>query len=285
MARSDRPGRHTTVGLALKSSVIFPADLPLKSRIASTRVVPQVRQQASEETVPGVHLVIGVVEDSDDLRESLVELLATCGHRAVGFSCAEELLELNHGLTFELMVLDLNLPGEDGLSLARRLKRIQPRLRVIMMTTRTLLPDRVLGYESGADLYLPKPVAEDEFVAAVAALARQLAAEAGTRLTDLDVPVRLGVRALELQGPSAKVTVNLREMALLAAFAAAPGQRLEHWQLLEMLGMVADGSAKSSLAVTITRLRAKLVQIGCGSGSLKALRSEGYQLCLPLQID
>jgi two-component system phosphate regulon response regulator OmpR len=81
-----------------------------------------VRQQASEETVPGVHLVIGVVEDSDDLRESLVELLATCGHRAVGFSCAEELLELNHGLTFELMVLDLNLPGEDGLSLARRLR-------------------------------------------------------------------------------------------------------------------------------------------------------------------
>lgn len=229
--------------------------------------------------------MIGVVEDNDDLRESLVELLVAQGHRTVGFRCAEDLFELHHGLTFDLMVLDLNLPGEDGLSLARRLKRVQPRLRVLMMTTRALLSDRVLGYESGADLYLPKPVAEDELVAAVAALARQVAAEGGARLTDQDVPLRLGARALELHGPRAKAIVNPREMALLAAFAAAPGQRLEHWQLIEVLGMVTDGAAKSSLAVTITRLRAKLVQVGCESASLKALRAEGYQLCVPLQID
>lgn len=98
-------------------------------------------------------LQIGVVEDNDDLRTTLVEILAGIGHHCTPFGSAEDMEESTASL--DLLLVDLNLPGEDGLSLTARLKRAMPRLRVIMMTTRDGVSDRVRGYDVGADIYLP----------------------------------------------------------------------------------------------------------------------------------
>lgn len=101
-------------------------------------------------------LNILVIEDHDDLRELTVEVLNQQGHHAVGFPGAEELNDVFSG--FDLLIVDLNLPGEDGLSLARRFRLALPDAGIVMVTAREQAADKVRGYESGADIYLTKPV-------------------------------------------------------------------------------------------------------------------------------
>jgi two-component system phosphate regulon response regulator OmpR len=231
-----------------------------------------------------IALTIGIVEDNDDLRNTLVEVLASHGHHVFGVASAEELTMIVPGRPLSLLVLDLNLPGEDGLSLAARLKRTQPLLRVIMLTTRTSLPDRLVGYESGADLYLPKPIAHLELIAAVEAMSRQITNELACRRNDRSNQLRIHVQRMSLCGPRGTVPLSSRELTLLTALANAPNYSLEHWQLMEILGLDIDSSGKSALAVLVTRLRARMLQAGCPNPALKALRSMGYQLCFPIEI-
>ncbi len=231
-----------------------------------------------------VQLKIGIVEDNIDLLESLIEVLASHGHLATGFSCAEDLNDAALTEIFELMILDLNLPGEDGLSLAVRLKRVQPSLRVIMMSTRTAVDDRVRGYDVGADLYLSKPVAEDELLAAVRALGRSIRSDSMKSASNALDPLQLNSLTSQLRGPHGVTALNPADVVLLSALARAPGRRLEHWQLIEVMGLDVSDASKSNLAVRMTRLRSKLGQVGFAGDALKALRGSGYQLCVPLEI-
>lgn len=228
-------------------------------------------------------LRIGIVEDNDDLRDSLTEVLGALGHHVAAFSCAEDTDDSALVPNLDLLLLDLNLPGEDGLSLAARLKRVHPRLRVIMMTTRTAVDERVRGYDLGADLYLPKPVFESELTAAVRALSRQIRLDAREDARDRSALLRLDVKGLDLYTDTAKVAVNAVESAILCALARAPDQRLQSWQLLQATGEETTVAALGNLPVRMTRLRGKLVQIGCEASALKALRNSGYQLCVSLE--
>lgn len=229
-------------------------------------------------------LKIAIVEDNLDLLESLVDVMMSLGHIVTGYSSAEDLSDAGPVETFELMILDLNLPGEDGLSLASRLRRVQPSLRVIMMTTRTAVDDRVRGYDVGADLYLPKPVAEDELIAAVRALGRSIRAHSHKTADDDAMQLRLDSQALLLSGPGGATSLNHADVMLLSALARAPGQRLQYWQLIGALGMEVDDTSKANLAVRMTRLRGKLSQAGLTGDVLRAMRGSGYQLCVPMQI-
>ncbi|WP_328986113.1 response regulator transcription factor [Thiorhodovibrio winogradskyi] len=123
---------------------------------------------------PGPRLNLLIVEDDENLREALVDTLGAQGHAVRGLECAEEVPEQADLLQLDIAVLDLNLPGEDGLSLARRLRQAQPELRVIMLTARTQGADRAAGYASGADIYLTKPASLAELNYALQALARRL---------------------------------------------------------------------------------------------------------------
>ena len=119
-------------------------------------------------------LNILVVEDNDDLRQTMVEVLAGEGHHVSGVDCAEAVPECIGAL--DLILIDLNLPGEDGLSLARRIRSTQPDIGMIMVTARRLPADRKRGYDSGADIYLPKPIAFEELCAAIESLSRRISA-------------------------------------------------------------------------------------------------------------
>jgi CheY-like chemotaxis protein len=125
---------------------------------------------------------------------------------------------------------------EDGPSRVGRVKRVQPGLRVIMMTRRTALRDRVRGYDAGADIYLPKPVDEDELLAAVRALSHQLRLEAVKTSDDGADVLQLDARGMRLVGLNV-APLAWAEVVLLSGLCRAPGQRLEHWQLLELLGL------------------------------------------------
>ena len=169
------------------------------------------------------NLSIVLVEDNDDLRELTCDALRTQGHRVVGLSCAEELQDLARGAQADVFLIDINLPGEDGLGLARRIRQVQPLVGIIIISARTDLSDKVVGYDSGADWYLSKPVHFEELAAALKSFARRRQAQ---RADDTPPAGTLRLQQLELQGPAGCVVLTMSERSLLTAFARAPaGQR------------------------------------------------------------
>ena len=227
------------------------------------------------------HLSIVLVEDNDDLRELTADALRGEGHRVLALSCAEELDDQPGGEAADVFLIDLNLPGEDGFSLSRRLRQVHPLVGIIIISARSDLQDKVVGYDSGADWYLPKPVPFAELSAALKSFARRRQAQRFDSVTPAG-SLRLQLR--ELQGPSGPVRLTASEEVLLTAFARAPSGRLESWQLLELLGLDSADSSKTSLEIRITRLRKKLLQAGAQGHCLESIRNVGYQLHVPVQV-
>lgn len=230
-------------------------------------------------------LNIVVVEDHDDLRELTCMALSHRGHQVVGLSCAEELEDEAGGGPVDVFVIDLNLPGEDGISLAKRLRHVYPLVGIVMLTARSQNKDKVLGYESGADLYMTKPVNIDELCAAMQSFARRRQAIDPSVLGPGQAtapPLRLN--KLALSGPGGDVRLSAAEADMLTAFARAPGGRLETWQLAQILDIDVDNLNKASLEVRIVRLRKKLQDVGTAGVVIEPIRNVGYQLCVSLQI-
>lgn len=230
------------------------------------------------------NLRIGLIEDNEDLRSSLVDVLKFNGFKVTSASSAEEIAENENFIFCEVMIIDLNLPGEDGLSLTVRLKKLYPRLRIIMMTARSTLEERIIGYDNGADLYLVKPVMELELIAALKSLARQIYADRTQSQDTKETILQLKSINFELKGPKNQVILTPSEAKLLTALALAPGNTLEHWQLLELLKIEVNSIGKKALAVRMTRLRTKMIDVGCSGETIKALRSDGYHLSVSLLI-
>ena len=226
-------------------------------------------------------LSIVLVEDNDDLRELMADTLRGQGHRVMALSCAEELEDRSQGVAADLFLIDLNLPGEDGYSLSRRIRKAQPLVGIAIVSARSDLQGKVDGYTCGADWYLPKPVPMPELMAAINSFARRSHAQLRIQATP-DGTLRLARR--ELQGPGGTVPLTRSEEILLTAFARAPSGLLETWQLLELLGLEAEDTHKTRLEIRFTRLRKKLRQAGAEGPGVEAIRGMGYQLHIPLQV-
>lgn len=224
-------------------------------------------------------LNVVVVEDSHALRQITVQALIERGHHVIGVDCAEELGDLKNAMQIDLLVLGLNLPGEDGISLIRRIRQSQPNIGIIIVSSRNLLADKVEGYESGADIYFTKPVSQEELCAAILALSRRLKPAVPTASA-----LKLDLEKLTLSGERGEVCLTSHKATLLASFTRAQGQRLENWQLMELLGKGETNYSKKSLEVQIVRLRDKLVQAGANSQPIKVIRQLGYQLCVPVLV-
>ena len=138
----------------------------------------------------------------------------------------------------------------------------------------------MVGYRSGADLYLTKPLDPEELIAGLDSLAhrlRNLSAPPGT--------VELRVATLRLSGPAGSVGVSVGEATVLSAFARAPGRSLERWQLAEVIGGEGQNQpSASTLEMRITRLRKKLTAVGAPPPGIKAIHKVGYTLCAPLLL-
>lgn len=225
-------------------------------------------------------LSIVVVEDHDELREVTVDALLAQGHHVHGVDSAEALDERMVRFPADLLILDVGLPGEDGISIARRIRAAQPDIGIIMVTARNQTRDITSGYDSGADIYVTKPVSPDELEAAINALARRLRPE-----RPLATQLSVNTKTLMLHGPSGSAALSDSDVLLLAKLAQAPDNRQETWQLLEAIGKTMDESEKRALTVHIVRLRKKLEQAGAEDPTIKSIRGSGYQLCLPLRID
>ena len=223
-------------------------------------------------------LNITIVEDHKALRESLVDVLALKGHCITAYEGVEAMQAGGSLDSTAIMVLDLNLPGEDGISLAKRLRLSHPDLGIAMLTARGEAEERQIGYDSGADIYLTKPSSGAELTAAIKAFARRLP-PAGPVIK----PAVLNPIAMTLAGAVTEVAQSAAEVALLTAFAQAPNHRLHSSAIAKIASSEGDIS-KATMEVRIVRLRKKMVTAGVAAQPIKVVRNFGYQISTPLTI-
>ncbi len=174
----------------------------------------------------------------------------------------------------ELMLLDLGLPGRDGLSLLRALRARGDALPVLILTARDAVPDRVAGLDAGADDYLVKPFDPDELAARVRALLRRRGGRADTLLRH--GPIELDPASHEVRCEGRPVALSGREFALLAALMERPSAILSRRRLEERIYGWGEEVASNAVEVHVHALRRKL-----GAGTIRNVRGVGYTLDAP----
>ncbi len=219
-------------------------------------------------------LDIVVVEDNDALREQLMAFLARPGWRLRGADCGEALDALLRDQPADVVVLDLNLPFEDGTSIARRLRAAFPAMGIVMLTARVRPVDRTTGYAGGADVYLTKPTNVEELESVIQNLARRLAPQPGA---DSALVLDQTARCLRLPGGDS-ILLGLKETQLLRLLAMAPERQLDTDYLLHQLYQDdAAPSRREHMTVLISRLRLKL-NATAHKDLVRAVRGVGYRL-------
>lgn len=230
--------------------------------------------------MPAFALKILIIEDNEDIRNGWLTFFQSRGHYVRGVALAEELLDESGDFMPDIYVVDLNLPDADGLDLVKKLRKVHPNVGIVITTARSQIGDKVVGYESGADIYFTKPVAPSELMADVAALAKRLRPTTGQTHA---LHLRLGRHVLD--GPEGSVALSPNESILLAALVRAAGQPLARWQLAEVLGAGEELPSAATLEMRIARLRKKLAAAGDQTATIRAIYGRGYLLAGTVLLD
>lgn len=219
--------------------------------------------------------MIYLVEDDDSIRELVIYTLQTTGLQARGFSCAEEFWEAMQKDLPSLVLLDIMLPDEDGLTILKKLRdgSRTSRLPVIMLTAKSTEYDKVMGLDGGADDYIPKPFGMMELVARVKALLRRSRPEEKGSIHRLGtIVLDASKHVVTVNGKP--VTLTYKEFELLQFLMENEGIVLTRDQLLSTIwGYDFDGETRT-VDVHIRTLRQKL---GPASGYIETIRGVGYK--------
>ncbi len=225
---------------------------------------------------------IAVIDDEAEIRELFSDYLTAKGYRVTCAESAAEFKALLDSDTFDVALLDVNMPGEDGFSLARHIRSTSD-MGVIMVTAATDVFDRVVGLEIGADDYLTKPFALEEVEARVQSVLRRMARESGrefgadSKLTSIGpFIVDLETRAVSTHDGSPP-DLSKTEMDILVAFATHPNEVLSRDQLLNLAGGGRDDAFDRSIDVRIARIRRKVEADPAKPQVIKTIRGAGYK--------
>jgi two-component system OmpR family response regulator len=223
-----------------------------------------------------------VVEDDEEIATLVAKYL---GGNHYHVTCANNGREMQSALLdqhIDLMVLDLNLPGEDGLSICRRLRGQGSTIPIIILTAKGEDIDRIIGLELGADDYLTKPFNPRELLARIKAVLRRLASEPAQAVgKSIHVYTfsgwRLDTMSRELLSPEgARVALTGAEFDLLHALCEKPGRVLSRDQLLDLTQGRFGGPYERSIDILISRVRQKIERDPKAPEIIKTVRSEGY---------
>lgn len=231
-----------------------------------------------------------VVDDDAEIRALLSEYLTREGYKVTTVPDGRAMDEALEDQRFDLVVLDLMLPGEDGISLCRRL-RAKSILPVIMLTARGEEADRITGLETGADDYLPKPFNPRELSVRIQSVLRRsrtlpenLTPEQARRFNFAGW--RLDTATRQLMSP-AEVVVPLSgaEYRLLLAFLHHAGEVLSRDRLTEIIrGRGNHMPFDRSIDVQVSRLRQRLGDDGRVPALIRTVRGEGYLFAIPVEV-
>jgi two-component system phosphate regulon response regulator OmpR len=213
-----------------------------------------------------------VVDDDARLRDLLQRYLAEAGYRvSIAGDAAEARCQLG-GMRFDLIVLDVMMPGEDGLALTRSLRRSSD-VPVLLLTAMAEAEDRIAGLETGADDYLPKPFEPRELVLRIEAILRRRPDAGGATEIALG-PHVFDLERGELRRGADVVRLTSSEAALLRIFAGNPGRTISREELSRHAGEVGP----RAVDVQITRLRRKIEPEPKSPRYLQTVRGQGYAL-------
>ena len=220
--------------------------------------------------------MIHVVEDDAGVRELELYTLCTAGYEAVGFGEPAEFRRALQESLPDLVILDVMLPGEDGMSLLRALRQDARtrRLPVILVTARDAEMDKVNGLDAGADDYLTKPFGVMELLARVRALLRRSGEEKAEDVLTHG-PIMLDRLRHRVTAEGAEVVLTHMEFELLAFLMAHPGQALTREVLLDDVWGMAYAGDTRTVDVHIRTLRQKL---GSSGSLIATVRGVGYRL-------
>lgn len=216
-----------------------------------------------------------VVEDDPQVAGNLRRGLRELGMSVDSVGDGDAALAAAQAAAYDVIVLDVMLPGHDGYEVARSLRHRRVGSRILMLTGRTAVDDRVQGLEAGADDYLAKPFALKELVARIRALSRRNLADRGAILSA--GPLQLDTRTRQLKVRDLLIELTAKEFSVLEFFMLHPGQVLSREQVLDNVwGWDAD-SDQNLVEVYVSRLRRKLQGAGAAD-PWTTLRGAGYRL-------
>ena len=216
-----------------------------------------------------------VAEDEPAIADFVQHGLSAEGYAVTVAASGETALELALSEDFALMILDRMLPGRDGIEVLEALRALKPDLRVIMLTARTGIDDRVEGLDAGAVDYMTKPFAFDELAARVRAQLRAPAQQQSTRLEALGIELDLLTRRVTRDG--GEIALSTKEFDLLAYFLRHPAHVLSREQILSAVWGYSHDPGTNIVEVYVSYLRRKLSRPGFPA-PIVTVRSVGYRL-------
>jgi two-component system, OmpR family, response regulator len=222
-----------------------------------------------------------VVEDDRETRTLIAKYLRTNACNVATAADGREMVRAMTDHRVDLLILDVMLPGEDGLSLCRKV-RAESQVPIIMLTARGEDVDRIVGLEMGADDYMPKPFNPRELLARInAVLRRQQAARNASAIEGAAALSFQGwhidLRLRELRNPEgARVAMTSAEFDLLRTFCERPGRVLSRDSLLDLTQGRNAGSFERSIDMLVSRIRRKIEPDPQEASLIKTVRSGGY---------
>ena len=229
-----------------------------------------------------------IVDDDPEISQLLAEYLEKNGYRTTVAGDGRAMWKALDDFRIDLIVLDLNLPGDDGLTLCRNL-RSRSSIPVIMLTARGEALDRILGLEMGADDYLPKPFEPRELFARIRSVLRRTQALPPGQDSSETRTIRFDGRTLDLVArhlidpQGTVIALSGAEFRMLKVFLEHPNRVLNRDQLLNLTqGRDADPFDRS-IDLQISRLRQKLGDDARSPRIIKTVRNEGYVLSVPVR--
>ncbi|RYG91242.1 response regulator [Loktanella sp. IMCC34160] len=224
------------------------------------------------------HLLI--VDDDERIRGLLQKFLVRNGFLVSAARDAAHARRILSGLEFDLIVLDVMMPGEDGISLCRDLRQ-QIGTPIMLLTAKGETADRIAGLEAGADDYLAKPFEPKELLLRINAILRRVPASEPTIVRPKALtlgPIRYDIERGEMWQGEDLVRLTATEAQLMRIFSARPGEPISRAKLVEELNRSGGQTQERAVDVQITRLRRKLEQDPKQPRYLQTVRGAGYML-------
>ena len=228
------------------------------------------RQISDSPLLSANRLKILIVEDEELLRYALVRILTHFGYDVRGVGDGKSMDAALKECAADIFVLDINLPGEDGIQIARRIRDTSSS-GIIMLTGRSTLDEKLNAYKCGADLFFAKPIDPEELHAAIESLGRRLspASKPGWYFD--------GLRSLLISPRNIPIPLTSQQAIVLSLLCKRPGETVSRSEMLNALGQFEDEYAVQRLETLLSRLRAKVRTADPESVlPLRARQSTGY---------
>lgn len=212
-----------------------------------------------------------LIEDDPRLANRLASRLASDGLIVEHVTSAEEALKISDFESIAAMIVDVGLPGIDGVAFIRKIRGLGVKIPILVLSARGYWEEKVEGLNAGADDYVVKPVRAEELIARLGALLRRASGQTGERLSADGIELDMQMKAAWIDGEPIDLTQI--EFRLLQLFLLRSGHILSHSEILDQLYPTAKGREPNTVEVNIARLRRKI-----GKETIRTVRGLGYRL-------